>query len=263
MTGSLDNYYTVDELSGLVKLPRRTIRYYQTQGMLRPPHRIGRLAVYDDEHAKRLRLITSMQERGLRLDAIRAVLDRMESGGGDSLVAWLGLTGRDTALGPEDRPMLLTTDAMLARIDGDRALLDDLVRFHVVHRQGGALSPVYLVRSLALLDDAVALARVGVDLAISVGAAEIIRSHLETMVDRLIAELAARIHDNPEYEDDRSLQQALDALRGVAFGVVRTMFAQEMERALQALIEGGPAALTQRAPVVAPTPMPAVAPTRR
>jgi hypothetical protein len=115
---------------------------------------------------------------------------------------------------------------------------------------------VYLVRSLALLDDAVALARVGVDLEISVGAAEIIRSHLETMVDRLIAELAARIHDNPEYEDDRSLQRALDALRSVAFGVVRTMFAQEMERALQALIEGGPAALTQLPRVVAPAPVP-------
>lgn len=239
MSRVVENYYTIDELSALVKLPRRTIRYYQSQGMLRPPHRAGRVAFYDDDHAKRLRLITSMQDRGLRLDAIRGVLDRMETGG-DSLVAWLGLSGRDTGLGPDDRPVLLTSEMLMARLDGDVALIDDLVTQGVVSRQGAALDPVYLVRSLALLDDAVALVRVGVSLETSVVAAELIRSRMETMVDQLVAYHAEYFHDDPRFTDDARLQAALETLRTVSVGVVRMMFAQEMDRAMQALVTGGP-----------------------
>ncbi len=52
-----------------------TIRFYQSQGLLRPPPHRGRSAVYDDGHLDRLRRIRALAERGFSLKAIRALLE--------------------------------------------------------------------------------------------------------------------------------------------------------------------------------------------
>lgn len=70
------------DLVRLTGLPRETIHFYLTQGLLPKPVKTGRnTAVYDHEHLDRLQRIKDLQERHfLPLRAIKAVLE--EGAGG-------------------------------------------------------------------------------------------------------------------------------------------------------------------------------------
>ncbi len=72
--------YTVDDLAQRTDLTPRTIRSYQTQGLLPPPERHGRVAYYDDSHLDRLEEIAELKEEGLSLTSIHGVLTRREAG---------------------------------------------------------------------------------------------------------------------------------------------------------------------------------------
>lgn len=64
--------FTIQELSNLTGLPRRTIHFYSQQGLLPPPHSAGAGAYYDESHLTRLKLIPVLRQKGMRLDDIRA-----------------------------------------------------------------------------------------------------------------------------------------------------------------------------------------------
>ena len=103
---------TVDELARAGDLPVRTIRDYQTLGLLRPPQRRGRVGVYDPDHLRRLRLIARLQARGYSLAGIRDLLDAWESG--KNLPAVLGV--EVGAL--DEAPTELTATQLHTRIPG-------------------------------------------------------------------------------------------------------------------------------------------------
>ena len=54
-----------------MKVPVRTIREYQTMGVLPPPERRGRVGLYRTTHVARLELIARLQVRGYSLAGIR------------------------------------------------------------------------------------------------------------------------------------------------------------------------------------------------
>jgi DNA-binding transcriptional MerR regulator len=66
--------YSLPELVRASALPVDTIRYYQSLGLLDGPGRRGRVAVYNDSHLKRLRLIRSMSARGLPLKVVKTLV---------------------------------------------------------------------------------------------------------------------------------------------------------------------------------------------
>lgn len=53
-----------------------TIRYYQSRGLLHPPRREGRLALYDRSHRRRLQQLQELRERGWSLQAIAEQLTK-------------------------------------------------------------------------------------------------------------------------------------------------------------------------------------------
>jgi len=74
--------YTIDELAHLTGLPSRTIRFYNTQGLLPPPVMQGRVAYYDDEHLVVLNIIKQLKEQqNLPLEIIRQMLEIRASQG--------------------------------------------------------------------------------------------------------------------------------------------------------------------------------------
>ena len=77
--GDADVQYTIDELASESGVPSRTIRFYQSKGTLPPPKRRGRVAYYSAGHLDRLHVISELQDRGLRLDAIRDALDSSDN----------------------------------------------------------------------------------------------------------------------------------------------------------------------------------------
>jgi DNA-binding transcriptional MerR regulator len=72
--------YRVDALAELTGISVRNIREYQDRGLLLPPRREGRIALYDDEHVVRLRLIERLLERGYTIAVIRDLLEAWSQG---------------------------------------------------------------------------------------------------------------------------------------------------------------------------------------
>ena len=107
--------WTVDELAHDHGLPVSTVRLYQTRGLLPPPRKEGRIAYYDEEHRRRLRLITQLQERGFSLASIKELLDGMAAG--QSLQAVLGLSDAPSTWMPE-QPATLTLAELIEHLPG-------------------------------------------------------------------------------------------------------------------------------------------------
>ncbi|WP_103381245.1 MerR family transcriptional regulator [Pseudonocardia dioxanivorans] len=76
----LQNEMSVDELARRAGVPVRTIREYQTLGLLPGPRRRGRVGVYGASHLTRLHLIARLQRRGYSLAGIGDLLDSWRSG---------------------------------------------------------------------------------------------------------------------------------------------------------------------------------------
>jgi DNA-binding transcriptional MerR regulator len=70
--------YRVEELAAAAGVAVDTIRFYQSQRLLPPPARRGRVVWYDDGHLERLRRIRDLKRQRLTLEQIRRVLDRPE-----------------------------------------------------------------------------------------------------------------------------------------------------------------------------------------
>ena len=66
--------YRVEQLAAACDVSVDTVRYYQSRGLLPQPEREGRVAVYGDVHAARIRRIRELQKKGLTLDAIGRVV---------------------------------------------------------------------------------------------------------------------------------------------------------------------------------------------
>ena len=68
--------HTIDELAHISGLPSRTIRFYNTQGMMPPPTMRGRVAYYDQEHLLVLNIIKELKEQqNLPLETIKQMLE--------------------------------------------------------------------------------------------------------------------------------------------------------------------------------------------
>jgi DNA-binding transcriptional MerR regulator len=72
--------WTVDELAALAALPVRTIREYQTLGLVPAPRREGRIGRYGSSHLRRLALIGRLRDRGYSLAGIGDLLGRWSEG---------------------------------------------------------------------------------------------------------------------------------------------------------------------------------------
>ena len=67
---------TIDELAHSSGIPSRTIRFYNTQGMLPSPIMRGRIAYYGEEHLLVLNIIKELREQQqLPLEAIKQMLE--------------------------------------------------------------------------------------------------------------------------------------------------------------------------------------------
>src|SRR5215471_17740244 len=103
--------YTIDELAGVARVPSRTIRFYQSRGALMAPEIRGRVAYYGQPHVERLELIAKLQDRGLRIDAIRDLLASIDRGEVD-LAEWLGVEHEVQASWSNDQPRTVSEEEL-------------------------------------------------------------------------------------------------------------------------------------------------------
>lgn len=79
----------MDQIAQRADVPVRTIREYQTMGLVPPPRKVGRIGLYGQSHLRRLQLIARLQDRGYSLAGIGDLLTAWR--GGDALTDILGL----------------------------------------------------------------------------------------------------------------------------------------------------------------------------
>lgn len=116
--------YRVEELARLANTATRNVRVYRDRGLLHPPLRVGRIALYNDTHLTRLRLITNMLDRGYNLAHVDEMLSAWEQG--KDLGAVLGLESAIVGTWAAEKPT--TMDLAQARaLAPDQDAFDGLV----------------------------------------------------------------------------------------------------------------------------------------
>ncbi len=239
-TSTTAGSYTIDALAAAAGLPTRTVRLYQSIGVLHRPQRQGRIAVYSEAHLERLRLIAQLQDRGLRLRAVRDALRHAERG---QLLFedWFGLGEHLRLPWSGETPTLLREAEVQQRV-GDRpaGVVAALVRADLLRRQGAGLPAMYVVPSPGLLDIGLKLYDAGVDVETGAEAAGLLRKRMRRAAQDLLRHFVKRTGRG--FGRSRSASdvgEALGALRALGAEAVRLLFAQEMERTLRSAIERG------------------------
>ncbi len=230
------------DLSERSGVPVRTIRWYQSEGLLPKPSKRGRDAVYRADHLTRLRLIAELRDRGLTLNAIRDLVSSERPA--RTVAVWLGVDATLTAPWSDDRPRVVDAtelDALLGhRRAGLRAELQDAG--YLRPAEGGT----WLVPSPGLLDLALQLHDAGVDVEVTGQLRDLLRRRLAKAVDDAVKLLVQRTGAGFAGRASTSeVATAIGALRPIARETTSLILAQEVERALRELVDAGPAALAK------------------
>jgi DNA-binding transcriptional MerR regulator len=233
--------YTIDQLAAATGVPSRTIRLYQTKGLLPRPPRQGRICLYGSGHVDRLRLIGELQDRGLQLSAIRDLVSHGDGEGDVTVREWLGLGDRLRQPWSEDTPQVLTSDEVTGRLRSrSPGTLAELLRTGVLVGQGNGAGTMYLVPSPGLLDASLALDDAGVDLATSAAAAAILRRRLAQAVAEVVQLLLDRAGNGFGHEPTpEALAAAFEGLRVTGGEATRLIFASEVERVVGQVVQSG------------------------
>lgn len=215
----------------------RTVRYYQAAGLLPAPERVGRRVVYGPEHLSRLRQIAELQERGLRLESIRDVLQAQAN----------GQTPAVTLLGPElaseswlAESSRLFSAVELAEFLGERnlGLVSDLEAAGYLRQVETEEGPRWQADDLPLLLGALQLAEMGTAIALSGRARDLLRRRMRRVAEDLVRMWASEQGGDFAGEATAAgLFPERDRIRAVAWQSVAHIMAQEIDRAVGRVAE--------------------------
>src|SRR6195952_3580161 len=117
--------YRIEELARLAHTTTRNIRVYRDRGLLHPPLRVGRIALFNDTHLTRLRLVTSLLDRGYNIAHVHEMLNAWEQGkdvgdmlGLESAIAGSWATEKPERMSVADAKRLVADDSGFERIVG-------------------------------------------------------------------------------------------------------------------------------------------------
>ena len=233
--------YRVDELARAAGTSVRNIRAYQERGLLAPPQRVGRVAVYSDVHLARLRAIAALLERGYSLQNIGELVDAWERGHG--LGELLGLATAVASPFTDEVPTVvdldeltdlfgLTTDAAAA------AVLTEVLEMGLLEVEGER----YRAPSPRLLHAGAELHRAGVPLQELLDEIRRLREDVERIAGRFVDLVVVHVFGpyRAELPPDavRELAQVVQRLRPLAEMVVDAELARALEQHARARLGG-------------------------
>ena len=234
--------YTIDDLAVRSGVPSRTIRFYQARGVLPPPKKQGRVAFYDDSHIERLKMVGELQDKGLRLRAIRDICCRPDLDA-NALQQWLGVGERLGSIS-HDTPQLLTEDELKKHLGNPPpGVLARLVRKGSFAPQGEGVNRRYLVESPALLAIAGRLNAAGIDLDTAITLHEMLQRRLGKAARELVEFAVEKVgHGFGRSAEPKDIATTLETLfdDGVGTEAVALIFTKEVQRAVQDALQLNP-----------------------
>lgn len=140
--------FRIDELAAQTQTTVDTIRFYQAKGLLDPPRRDGRVALYSQTHVENLARIRDLKAKGFTLASIKRLL-KGDVGEADAQLVD-AITG---SVGPAGSSRLMSLDELAQRTGVSPTLLEAVEREGLIEavEEGG--------QSLYAEADAVAVAR--------------------------------------------------------------------------------------------------------
>jgi DNA-binding transcriptional MerR regulator len=224
-------HLTIDDLAATTGVSSRSIRYYQTRGLLPPPRVRGRQGFYDQRHVDRLALIAELQEEGLNLQAIGWLL-----GGGTGVDSdELRRLKRAVLDGwVSEEPVRLSAKDLrsaLAQREWDDALVRRAVEL-------GLLDPVededaVDIRLPSVLAAGTELAEMGLAPHRMLDVLEVMREHARAVAEAYLAVFDEAVlapwdaRGRPEEEWPR-IREAVDRIRPLAGEALLAVFRQTM-----------------------------------
>ncbi|WP_280362952.1 MerR family transcriptional regulator [Nocardia wallacei] len=173
--------YTIDELARAAGTTVRSLRVYHERGVLPPPQVKGRTGFYGPDHLNRVRVISRLLNRGIKLNGIKELLEAWDRG--DDLGDILGV-GEGAGPVPEEPACETLTATELARRYRD--VPQGLSRVVAL----GVYEPVdaetYRVSNHKLLDVAERFAAAGVSDEAVIDELERLRSDCERIARRFV-----------------------------------------------------------------------------
>jgi len=205
--------WTIDELAARIALPVRTIREYQTVGLLPAPRRRGRVGLYGPSHVRRLQLVARLRDRGYSLASIGDLLGQWSAGA--DLGEVLGLDA--------DQLVHVDEPGAPATLDQLTELLPLLVPFHLAELEAAGVlercePDAFCVPSPSLLQLAVDAQAAGMEPGDVIKLLEVIAR----AVDSVAAEVLDQLSRLPASADASTASAFLHRGRGLlAHGVGR------------------------------------------
>jgi len=198
MSQSNKELHNIDELAHLSGIPSRTIRFYNTQGMLPPPIMHGRVAYYNQEHLLVLSLIKELKEQQqLPLESIKQLLE-VRARHGD---VQMNLALKQRLLRPltsNAQQVRLSKRALMQQTGVSEARIDELVSQGLLFplRSGDDAEPLFTGDDVLLLQIYERLEYLGLPIALS----SLIRFQMRQLVR---SELAAfEQHVQPRWQEE-------------------------------------------------------------
>ena len=185
--------YRIEELAAAAETTVRSLQSYRNKGLLPPPRRQGRIALYNDDHLERVRLIARLIDRGYSLSAINELLLGLDRGADIS-----DLLGIEQAVA---RPDASTPPIVLSRRDLNPAfgaLTDAQVRaaeqLGVVRRLDEVapdpLDQQFEVTNTVLLQAGAALLAAGIPLDAVLDEALLVQQEMDQIAHRFVRLIA-------------------------------------------------------------------------
>ena len=179
--------YRIDDLARAAGTTVRNVRGYQDRGLLPPPRREGRTAVYGEPHLARLRLIGQLLERGFTFAHIEEFLEAWQRG--QNLTDLLGLEQVLTTPWSDEVDDYVTADELVELLGAEQLTDDNLAQA----QQLQLLIPDgdrFRVPSPRLLHAGAELVRAGLPLATVLGLSAQLAADMERSARRLVDAVA-------------------------------------------------------------------------
>lgn len=227
--------YRIDDLAQVSNVTVRNIRAYQERGLLHPPRREGRVAIFDDSHLSRLKIIASMLERGYTSGHITEMLGAWEAGRdlGDVL-------GLEKALVPprlEDAPVTMTL-AEVRELTLDKESLQQYIDVGLVEIKGAKAH----VRRPELLRSFAEMRAFGMPTSALIKLHSEVAMGVDEIARALVNEAVRQVGDkfltgtDPSDAQIGELVATLTRFRELAMSAVVGTLAEAMERTIEDLL---------------------------
>src|SRR2546421_5706551 len=180
----------IDDLAHLSGTPSRTIRFYNTQGLLPPPIMRGRVAYYNQEHLLVLNLIKELKEQqNLPLELIKQLLE-IRAQYGDvqmNLALKQRLLRPLTSVSPGVR---LSKEELVQQSGASAARIDELAQQGLLFPEQTEEGPLYTGDDILLLKIYERLEDLGLPIALPA----LIRFQLRQLARSELAALEQHVH---------------------------------------------------------------------